>query len=211
MRLLRFIYDARLVLAVALFSGGALAFIETTLSPRIAENLRLQTYRQIPQLVDGASIESTVAFDPSRDASGRSRIYAARDPEGNVLGWVATGREEGYAGPITILVGSNPAGNRITGVHVLSQTETPGLGALITEERFLDHFKGLATDQRITVAKSEPGEAQVQAVTGATVSSVSVAKAVNGAMDGLRASLSSGEAWRRMTPVKTAQKEGSHE
>ncbi len=207
MRLFRFLYDARLVLAVALFSGGALAFIETTLSPRIAENLRLQTYGQIPQLIDGAWMESTVAFDPAGDSSGRSRIYAARDREGEVLGWVVTGYEEGYAGPITVLVGSNPTGDRITGVHVLSQTETPGLGALVTEDRFLDNFAGMESGQRITVVKSVPGDAQVQAVTGATVSSVSVAEAVNGAMTGLRASLASGEAWGRMLPGEDMQAE----
>ena len=54
---------------------------------------------------------------------------------------------EGYSGNIEIMVGVEPAGT-VTGVEILSQAETPGLGARITEPAFKDQFAGKSLRQR---------------------------------------------------------------
>ena len=56
----------------------------------------------------------------------------------------------GYGGTIDLMVGLNPEGT-ITGVQVLRHTETPGLGAKITEEKFLQQFiaKNLSEHQLV--------------------------------------------------------------
>ncbi|WP_438317727.1 RnfABCDGE type electron transport complex subunit G [Candidatus Caldatribacterium sp. SIUC1] len=77
----------------------------------------------------------------------------------------------GYGGPIVLLVGVDTEEGKITGLKVLEHQETPGLGSNIAEVGFLSQFlgKSLASPFRV-------GE-DVQAVSGATISSRAVARA----------------------------------
>jgi electron transport complex protein RnfG len=85
----------------------------------------------------------------------------------------------GYGGTIDLMVGLNPEGS-ITGVQVLRHTETPGLGAKITEEKFLKQF--IAKNVRDTnwSLKKEGGD--IDQVSGATISPQAVVKALNGGL-----------------------------
>jgi electron transport complex protein RnfG len=85
--------------------------------------------------------------------------------------FLATG--VGYAGDIDILVGLEDA-NTLRGVTIVSHLETPGLGDKITESAFTDQFHGLDVDG---VALRKDG-GQVDAITGATISSQAVVDAV---------------------------------
>ncbi|GAI74042.1 unnamed protein product, partial [marine sediment metagenome] len=62
----------------------------------------------------------------------------------------------------------------IEGMEVLSHTETPGLGNKITEEPFTEQFLGLGVDG---IALSRDG-GEIDAITGATISSRAVTSAV---------------------------------
>jgi len=65
-------------------------------------------------------------------------IYAAYTDETHttVMGYAAQGRAPGYSSPIKVMVGARPLGGgqyRILGVKVISQQETPGLGARVSD------------------------------------------------------------------------------
>ena len=66
--------------------------------------------------------------------------------------------------------------------------ETPGLGTKVTETEFKNQFNGLQCETEVDwikgVAPSEPNE--IQAVTGATISSKSVVQIVNDGLQALR-------------------------
>ena len=80
----------------------------------------------------------------------------------------------GYAGDITMLVGVSNEGT-VTGLVVRDLSETYGLGAnALTDTAFLEQFLGTSGDAEI-------GN-NVDAMTGATVSSKAVARAVNAAV-----------------------------
>ena len=80
----------------------------------------------------------------------------------------------GYAGNITLLVGVSNEGT-VTGLVVRDLSETPGLGAnALTDTEFLSQFLG-------TSGEAQVGE-NIDAITGATVSSKAVTKAVNAAV-----------------------------
>ena len=79
----------------------------------------------------------------------------------------------GYGGAIDILLGIEPDG-RVRGIRIISQQETPGLGAKIIESKFLDQFAGLSVNE---IALSRDG-GSVDAITGATISSRAVVEAV---------------------------------
>jgi len=93
--------------------------------------------------------------------------------DGEKAGYAFIASGSGYGGNIDILVGLD-SGFGIKGVSILSQTETPGVGSRITENSFTDQFKGLSASD--IALKSEGGK--IDAITGATISSRAVVKAI---------------------------------
>lgn len=89
------------------------------------------------------------------------------------IGYAFVAAGKGYGGAINILVGLEDEGT-IRGITVIAHGETPGLGAKITESFFTDRFVGVAIDD---VALRRDG-GQIDAITGATISSRAVADAV---------------------------------
>ena len=88
-----------------------------------------------------------------------------------LVGRVLAASTQGYSGPIQGLVGLDPAG-AVSGVRVLVQTETPGLGAKITGQAFLDQFQGKKAAE-VALKKDDPA-GKIDAVTAATISSRAV-------------------------------------
>jgi electron transport complex protein RnfG len=75
-------------------------------------------------------------------------------------------------------VGVDPEGT-LTGISIMTHTETPGLGARIVEPEFTDQFAGL--DLETTKLSAEGGK--VDAVSGATFSTMGVITAVDTALE----------------------------
>jgi Na+-translocating ferredoxin:NAD+ oxidoreductase subunit G len=96
-------------------------------------------------------------------------VYSNGDRVGNAF--VAVGK--GYGGNINVLVGLEDE-ETVKGIIVISHTETPGLGSKITEAFFTDQFLSTRIDN---VALRRDG-GQIDAITGATISSRAVADAV---------------------------------
>lgn len=93
--------------------------------------------------------------------------------DGEKAGYAFMASGSGYSGDIDIMVGLD-SGFGIKGISILSQTETPGLGSMITENSFTDQFKGLPASD--IVLKVDGGK--IDAVTGATISSRAVVNAI---------------------------------
>ena len=80
---------------------------------------------------------------------------------------------------------------KITGISVISQTETAGLGAVCAEktskgEDFRNQYAGKSGE--ITVIKSgEPADNEIVAISGATISSKAVTAGINAALDCVKA------------------------
>ncbi len=106
--------------------------------------------------------------------------YKAIASGGETVGFVIVTETQGYSGVIKVMTGIDIAGD-ITGVEILQQTETPGLGANADNPEFTDRFKQPAT--ALEVVKSSPTEGQVQALTGSTITTQAVTDAVNEAVE----------------------------
>jgi electron transport complex protein RnfG len=183
-----YIGQAWLVILLALVYGGALAGVHVGVSGRILENKRNETYDQIPQLVPGAVKDQTKEHVVEGMNGKTSVVYEARDEDGARIGWVLLGRGQGFADRIDLLVGLNAQLTTIRGMFVLDQRETPGLGNYIMDaERFGNQFVGKRADSPLVVVKSDPDpECEIQALTGATISSESVADIINNTVANLR-------------------------
>lgn len=105
-------------------------------------------------------------FEPVK--SGEDIIYyKAHNKEGKLVGFAFKAQVKGYSSLIETMVGMTQAG-AITAIKILSQNETPGLGSRITESSFISRFTN----------KSIPALSEVQAISGATISSRAVIDSV---------------------------------
>lgn len=71
---------------------------------------------------------------------------------------------------------------KVTGISILSQSETAGLGAKSTDPAFSGQYKGLSAEEDVTVVKGQSASGnQIEAITGATITSKAVTLGVNAA------------------------------
>lgn len=180
-----YLVQAWLVIVLGLCFGGALAAVQATLSGRIAQNKLDETRNQIPELVPGATRAASQA-----DQINGKRVFRASGGEGQV-GWVIPCGGQGFADRIELLVGADNQIKRITGLYVLEQKETPGLGNKITNpEIFREQFAGKTATRDLVVVKSGASAAhEIDAITGATISSKAVCRIVNETLNSMRGDL----------------------
>ena len=115
--------------------------------------------------------ETAVAIEEARtvEFEGASYVYnLAYDAQGNTVGCAVDVAPVGFGGPIVIKVGFNADGV-IWNTKVLSQTETPGLGAKCVEPAFSSQFKGFDPSQKKLAVKKDGGD--VDAITASTITS----------------------------------------
>ena len=93
--------------------------------------------------------------------------YKVRNKEGRFIGVAFKTSGKGYSSVIDTLVGMSQDGT-IVAIKILNQNETPGLGARIAESSFTGRFTN----------KNIQGLNDVQAITGATISSKAVIDSV---------------------------------
>ncbi len=179
-----YITTAWLVLSLALLFGAALAGVEMLVADRIAANKLQETLSQVSVLVPGA--------DEGKAYELEGQVFYQALAGGERIGWVIPAAATGFADKVEILIGVDAEVSTITGLYVLAQKETPGLGDRIREDAWRAQFKGKSTDSPIAVTKvAKPGPFEIRAVTGATISSKTVANLVNATIASVREPLQS--------------------
>jgi electron transport complex protein RnfG len=104
-----------------------------------------------------------------------------------LAGWVAKTAGQGYADKIEMLVGFDPLVREITGIFVLEQKETPGLGNKIVTEEWRRQFAAKPTDKPLAAVKGKAkADNEIDAITGATISAKAVTDIINTAVKDLR-------------------------
>ena len=88
-------------------------------------------------------------------------------------GWIIEVTPSGFGGLIDMLVGVDTAG-KVTGVSIISMSETSGLGANAARESFRSQYVGKSGSVKL---RKQGGE--IDALTGATVTSTAVTKGVD--------------------------------
>jgi electron transport complex protein RnfG len=94
---------------------------------------------------------------------------------------------QGYSDKVELLLGLDPTFTKITGLFILEQKETPGLGNKMIFPEWRGQFIGKPTAPPLKVVKTgAQAKNEIDAITGATISSRSVVSIVNGAVQALR-------------------------
>ena len=130
-------------------------------------------------LVDGTL---TSTLPAGVDARKIEKIYAAFDGSGRRVGFAIPASEPGFQDAIDILFGFDPAKPGTLGLVVLGTKETPGLGDKILSEGFRDQFKDAKTPISGVKAGASQKPDDVDMITGATISSRTVIRAINKAV-----------------------------
>jgi electron transport complex protein RnfG len=111
--------------------------------------------------------------------------------DGKVVGHCVTVTPRGYGGTIELVAGITNDG-QLKAIRILSHSETPGLGAKSVLPDFYGQFKD---SDKITVVKRKPdAPGEIQAISGATITSNAVALGANVALEYWRGHLGEGTA-----------------
>lgn len=99
----------------------------------------------------------------------------------STIGYAFSLSSNGYGGAVKSVIGIDITG-KVTAVEVTDvSNETPGLGQNATKPEFAKRFKDKNTE--LSVVKSDAKENEIQAVTGATITSRAVTNSVNLALE----------------------------
>jgi electron transport complex protein RnfG len=182
---------------VALVSGLLVVSAYELALPSIEENKRIAVARAITSVYPSASTRRAYVVAPERLAPSSEAapqgqvVYAVFDSAGKFLGVAAEAAARGYQDMVRLLYAYSPDCQCITGIHVLRNNDTPGIGDKIAKDRqFLENFRALdahlATDGRalahpiVTVKHGTKAETwQIDAISGATITSKAVGRALN--------------------------------
>jgi electron transport complex protein RnfG len=110
----------------------------------------------------------------------KSEWFAA-EKAGKVIGYIVPSETKGYGGEIDLLVAVSKDG-KVIDYNILTSNETPGLGANASKDSFRDRFKGKKS-VALKVVKDPSNKVNIQAMTGATITSTAVTKGVKAAVD----------------------------
>lgn len=111
---------------------------------------------------------------PKPNSDGQSIIVFPSIKDGKLLAVAMEAGGKGYGGDVNVLVGYDVTRDSLLGISVTTHKETPGIGSRIQEPSFTKQFKGLALEK--AALKKDGGG--IDAISGATFSSIGVADAV---------------------------------
>lgn len=153
---------------VTLLSGYLLSQVFEVTKPRIEEQKKIEADRLNKEIFpEGASFTDMKEGDLS--------YTTVFDAGNNQIGRIFQIAPSGYGGHIVVKVGFDNE-LKVKGVRILEHTETPGLGAKITEMWFLKQFTGKSGNE--LYLKKYHKEGTIDAVTGATISSKAVSEGI---------------------------------
>jgi len=181
----------RLVLTLAiagLVSGVAIIGIYESTLPTITANkareLREAVFKVLPGVSQMQALvhregELVVVEVPDK---GEPVIYGGYDEQGDFVGYAMPAAGPGFQDTIGILYGYQPGEKIVVGMEVLESRETPGLGDKIYKDAvWVGGFSALSVEPEIIAVKkgtkSQPNE--IDAITGATISSKAVVRIIN--------------------------------
>ena len=119
-----------------------------------------------------------------------NKAYVAKDKDGNTIGYALNVTGKGFGGDVTMALGLTADG-KITGISFTELNETAGLGMRADETAFKDQFIGKGG--KLALVKGDAsGDAEISAISGASVTSGAVISAVNAGLELYESTLKGG-------------------
>lgn len=174
-----FRYAATLAI-ICLAASGLLSVVYNVTQPKIAAQAKMEEESALKDVYPGVE-----RFEPV-EGKGNILYYKALSASGELLGYAFKAEKKGYSSTIVTMVGMDTKGI-IKRIKILSQNETPGLGSRIEEVRQKETFWDVVLKKVKIAQKPRPWfqaqfdakgyetlDRNVEAITGATISSLAV-------------------------------------
>lgn len=191
----KFFKNCLALFLITLVAGISLAFVnEVTKEPiaKAQDKARLEAYEvvypnaQFDAVENSDEIIKNSASSLKKDNLSQCTVddvLKATDKSGNTIGYVFSATSpSGYGGDVKVAVGVSSKTNKITGFTVLSHSETAGLGAKATEDDFKSQFIGKSAKGINYTKNGASSDTEIDALSGATITSNAVCEAVNSAL-----------------------------
>jgi len=172
---------ALVLFIITAVTASLLAWVNMVTADKIAQNAVLAENEALREvMVNAESFE--MLDEASAKGYGAQAIYIAKDASGEEIGLCVKMAQNGYGGEIISVIGVDTEGI-VTGVSIISHSETPGLGAKLVKDDFKGQFTGKG---EVSVVKAGAKDNEVNAISGATISSRALAGSVNSAVSILK-------------------------
>jgi electron transport complex protein RnfG len=170
-----FIKESWLMVFISVLSGLTVAAVYNVEKPRIDQNASDYLNRSVLAVVPGGARVESAKID------GLTGVHKVMDVGGSFVGWGVEAQGPGFQGIIKVVVGLDRKAQTITGMTVVDQSETPGLGDNIKQDQWRTQFAGkAASGEPLEVVKATPSKPHhIHAISAATISSKAVATIVN--------------------------------
>ena len=129
------------------------------------------------------NMQSLVSADDFEKCSDGGIEYYTAIKGGDTAAYIFTESAKGYGGDVSVMTAVRPDGT-VAGVAILDvSNETPGLGQNAAKENLYSQYAGLKKGISLLKNGAKAENNEVDAVTGATITSTAVTRAVNTALD----------------------------
>ena len=151
---------------------GILGGVNQITKPIIETNEKLAEEEAMRELITSAE---DFQIEIPNEESTIKKVAIAKQ-KGQTVGYVVRTEPNGYGGAIKLLIGIDKEGI-VKGISILEHSETPGFGANADKQDFKSQF--IDRKAPLKVSKNTPSENEIQAITGATITSAAITEAVN--------------------------------
>lgn len=196
----KFLKNCLALFLITLIAGVSLAVVNEITKEPIAQaenNAKLAAYNEVfvdvqfEEIADSAEILKANAGKVSPAAV--EEVLLAKDKDGNTAGYVMSAvSPNGYGGDIKVAVGISSKDDTISGISILSNNETAGLGSKCTDDEFKSQFKGKSAKGIQFTKTGASTDSEIDAISGATITTNAVTQAVNAALEVYNNSLKEG-------------------
>jgi len=180
-----FIQQSWLLIVASFFFGLLIAVTNAALSPRIVQNKINKRNRlvgaMLPDAKDFVLLEAEIEIESIQGKKEKIEVYRAMSEAGECVGWAFNAAGSGFADKIELVVAVDKDFEKLAGFDVLASNETPGFGDQIKYDYYRDQFKGAPAEELKLIPSGDPKkiDAEIVAISGATVSSESVVEIIN--------------------------------
>ncbi|NLY18862.1 MAG: RnfABCDGE type electron transport complex subunit G [Clostridiaceae bacterium] len=170
--------------------SGSLAYVNSITQDVIDKRAREEQAESRKQVMAEADSFKEIKAEKIPDAvTGVYEGYKGNEKTGYVMDVTV----KGYGGDINMTVGVDIKGH-ITGVKIGSHNETPGLGAKASEPEFISQFGEVTINDKLVIVKQNKKAAnEIQAISGATISTKAVTEGVSAALSAADILIKGGE------------------
>jgi electron transport complex protein RnfG len=183
-----FIQQSWLLIVASFCFGLLIAVTNAALSPIIQQNkvnkLNSRAIELLPQAKDFIPVSSEIEINSPQGRKQKVTVYKAVSKQGDCIGWIFNASGPGFADEIELVVAVDSNFKTLAGFDCLASNETPGFGDQIKNDYYQNQFKGAPADELTLVKSGDPKkiDAEIVAITGATVSSQAVVDIINNSL-----------------------------